>query len=82
MIANVRESKAKLSELIAKASVGEEVVITVRGKPTVKLVPVSNATDRPDFQTWAQQRRRRLKKMRVGSDSSSQILDDLREDRF
>ncbi|MCC5846838.1 MAG: type II toxin-antitoxin system prevent-host-death family antitoxin [Verrucomicrobia bacterium] len=82
MIASVRESKARLSELIAKATAGEEVVITVRGKPTIQLVPVSGTPVKSDFNTWAQRRKKSLEAMPEGSDSSSEILDDLREDRF
>jgi prevent-host-death family protein len=82
MLASVRESKARLSELIAKASSGEEVVITVRGKPTIKLVPLSNSPGAPDFQAWAQRLRSNMKNRPTCSDSSAEILDRLREDRF
>ena len=37
MISSLRDAKAKLSELVQKAAEGEEVVITVRGEPTVRL---------------------------------------------
>ena len=40
------EAKTHLSELIARAERGEEVVITRHNKPVAKLVPVS---DRPPF---------------------------------
>ena len=40
---NIAEAKAKLSELIARAEAGEEVVIARAGKPSVTLQPVSKA---------------------------------------
>ena len=36
---NIAEAKAKLSELIAAAERGEEVVIARGGQPVVRLVP-------------------------------------------
>ena len=35
------EAKNRLSELLDRVERGEEVVITRRGKPTAKLVPIS-----------------------------------------
>ncbi|MFC0632469.1 type II toxin-antitoxin system Phd/YefM family antitoxin [Brevundimonas balnearis] len=35
---NIAEAKAHLSELVARAEAGEEVVIARKGKPAVKLV--------------------------------------------
>lgn len=35
---NIAEAKAKLSELVARAEAGEEVVLTRNGKPAAKLV--------------------------------------------
>ncbi len=40
MYATLRESKAKLSSLVERASAGEEVVITVRGHPKARLCPI------------------------------------------
>ena len=36
---NVRQAKTHLSRLLAQAEAGEEVVITRRGEPVVRLVP-------------------------------------------
>lgn len=36
---NIAKAKAKLSELVARAEAGEEVVLTRAGKPVVALVP-------------------------------------------
>jgi prevent-host-death family protein len=38
---NVAEAKARLSDLVRKALVGEEVVIAKDHKPLVKLVPLT-----------------------------------------
>jgi prevent-host-death family protein len=39
------EAKSKLSELLAKAERGEETVITRRGRPVARLVPVTSGHD-------------------------------------
>jgi prevent-host-death family protein len=46
-IARVSELKASLSKYLARVKKGEEVVVTERGKPVAKLVPVDD-TDVPD----------------------------------
>jgi prevent-host-death family protein len=38
---NVADAKARFSELIQKAMVGEEVIIAKDNKPVVKLVPLA-----------------------------------------
>ena len=38
---NLAEAKAHLSELVSKAQSGEETIITRRGQPVAKLVPVA-----------------------------------------
>ena len=42
---SVTEAKAKLTELVRRAEAGEEIVLTRRGRATVRLVP---ARRRPD----------------------------------
>jgi prevent-host-death family protein len=42
MHTTLRESKATLSALVERACAGEEVVITVRGRPRVRLCPVED----------------------------------------
>ena len=36
----MHEAKTKLSQLVERAAAGEDVVITRRGKPVARLVPV------------------------------------------
>jgi prevent-host-death family protein len=53
MIKSLQESKATLSELVDRASKGEDVLITVHGRIKARLtqaVPFSNLRDRT---TWA-----------------------------
>lgn len=37
---NLAEAKAHLSELVSKAAAGVETIITRRGQPVAKLVPI------------------------------------------
>lgn len=39
------EAKTHLSALARRVAAGEEIVVTDRGKPVMKLVPVAEATD-------------------------------------
>lgn len=41
MRVNMHEAKSRLSELVAAAEAGEEVVIARNGEPAVRLTPVS-----------------------------------------
>jgi prevent-host-death family protein len=50
---NIAEAKSKLSELVARAEAGEEVVIARNGKPSVRLQPVEPARRRkPQLGVW------------------------------
>jgi prevent-host-death family protein len=53
------EAKNKLSELLARAERGEEIVITRRGQPVAKLVPVGTLSDRERARLAAQRIRER-----------------------
>ena len=44
---NVQEAKTRLSQLLAAAERGEEVVIARGGRPVVRLVPVDEPVSRP-----------------------------------
>ena len=44
---NIAEAKAKLSELVARAEAGEEVLIARDGRPVVVLKPAPVALSRP-----------------------------------
>ena len=81
MIATLRESKTRLSELVNLASSGEEILITVHGQPKARILPVSEP--RSDTADWL----RELSALRLslGQASTAQqpsALDEVREDRW
>jgi prevent-host-death family protein len=81
MIATLRESKARISELVRRAARGEEVVITVRGKPEARLCPMAPA-GRAARSGWARTLREARATYSTGThDSSGAILDEQRGDR-
>ncbi|MEW6490721.1 MAG: type II toxin-antitoxin system prevent-host-death family antitoxin [Thermodesulfobacteriota bacterium] len=43
--AAVSELKASLSEFLARVKAGEEVVVTERGRPVARLVPLARAAE-------------------------------------
>jgi prevent-host-death family protein len=43
---SVYQARAELSRLIERALSGEEIIVTRRGKPTVRLVPVDSEQPR------------------------------------
>ena len=84
MITGLHEGKAKLSDLVDRATKGDDVLITVRGKIKARLTNAGPRTA-SDNAKWAQELRelresvatRRKPRLTV-----EQILDELREDRF
>lgn len=56
------EAKNKLSELLDRVEKGEEVIITRRGKPTAKLVPVARVRDVAKAREAAERIRENAKK--------------------
>ena len=78
MIASLRDSKANLSRLVERAASGEEILITVRGRPRARLVGAPQSR----MDGWAAElqtvQRRHTSKLADGS----VILDELREDRW
>jgi prevent-host-death family protein len=84
MTTSLREAKAKLSQMVKIASRGEEVVITVHGKETAKLVAVPDRTKRIDKEKWLKRLDRIRHKNWTGryGKSAQQILDEDRADRF
>jgi prevent-host-death family protein len=60
------EAKNKLSELLDRAERGEEVVITRRGRPVAKLVPVRTERDREKAREAVRGIRELAKEMNLG----------------
>jgi len=83
MMATLRESKARLSELVERASRGEDVLITVRGQPKARLTRAGAAADVPLGAAWARQLRalQRAQGAPGAKLSIEQILAEDREDR-
>jgi prevent-host-death family protein len=44
---NIAEAKARFSELVPKAVLGEEVIVAKDNKPMVKIVPLRPASRQP-----------------------------------
>jgi prevent-host-death family protein len=84
MVTTLREAKARFSEMVKRASRGEEVVITVHGKETAKLVAVPKRNKKIDKEKWL----RELDKLREENwtgrygKSAQEIQDEDRTDRF
>jgi prevent-host-death family protein len=57
--AKVSELKASLSKYVARVKSGEEVIITERGKPVAKLVPIPQDED-PEMERMRDLERRGL----------------------
>jgi prevent-host-death family protein len=84
MTTTLREAKARLSEIVKRASRGEEVVITVHGKETAKLVAVPKIQTRIDREKWLKKLERIRKRNWTGryGRSAQEIQDQDRADRF
>ena len=83
MIKTLRESKAKLSELVEMANRGEDVLITVRGKVKARLTRATEPRIASGGGAWARelrtvQRAYRTAKTRM---TVEQVLAETREDR-
>jgi prevent-host-death family protein len=84
MTTTLREAKAKLSEMVKLASRGEEVVITVHGKETAKLVAVRDRGKPIDREKWLKRLDRLREKNWTGryGKTAQEIQDEDRADRF
>ena len=84
MVKTLRESKAKLSELVDRASRGEDVLITVRGAVKARLTIVEASPAGFDGRVWVDELRalqeavKRRKKPKL---TIERILADHRADR-
>jgi len=55
MITNLRDAKSRFSELVKLAADGEEILITVRGEPMVKLTGVVAGRRADDRAAWIEE---------------------------
>ena len=82
MTATIRQVKAKISELLAIAEKGEEVIITTHGKPRARIVPIRNASGGTLDMDKLRRLARRASTGKRGGPDSTKIISDLREDRI
>jgi prevent-host-death family protein len=85
MIANLREAKSNLSQLVQRAADGEEIIITVRGQPKARLTGIiSNKMQNGDRAEWVAELSAAAEAARVGplKSTSQQFWDELREERL
>jgi prevent-host-death family protein len=84
MITNLREAKSNLSHLIQLAAEGEEIVITVGGRPAARLTGIvpKEAQDAGRAE-WANELSSAAEAARIGSrkSTSQEFWDELREER-
>jgi prevent-host-death family protein len=82
MIKTLRESKARLSELVAAAASGKEVIITVHGTPKVRLTPITSPPS-ANMAGWVRQLRALHRECATGKSAADNaaILDELRAER-
>lgn len=83
MTATLRETKAKLSEMVKRASQGEEVVITVHGKEMAKLVGLPKRAKKLDKKKWLAELAQLRRKTQTGivGMTAQEIQDEMRADR-
>ena len=55
MVKTLRESKAKLSDLVERASHGEDVLITVRGKIKARITRAAPDAAAADTSRWLEE---------------------------
>lgn len=83
MITNLKEAKAKLSQLVEVAARGEDVIITIRGKAKARLSAIAPELDETFRKRWAD----RIEEARAAytvhppAGDSQNLWDDLREER-
>jgi prevent-host-death family protein len=83
MDVGVRELKAKLSEYLGRAAQGEEIVVTDRGIPIVRLLPyeVSPTIQRGIEEGWIEPPKRRGLVPANPLKGKRSVLEILAEDR-
>jgi len=84
MITNLRDAKARLSVLVQRAASGEEVIITVHGKPAARLSAVARPFESADgARAWMNELALEAEAARRGEIRSTpqETWDDLRAER-
>jgi prevent-host-death family protein len=83
MVKTLRESKAKLSQLVELASQGEDVLISVRGKIKARLTRAAEQSTRRSSSDWVRDLKALYKAYgkTQAKLSSEQIISEIRQDR-
>lgn len=84
MITNLRNAKSKLSQLVQLAADGEDVVITVRGRPMARLTcAIPKGAQNHSREEWAAELLTAAEAACAGSPKATpqQFWDELREER-
>lgn len=71
---NLADAKARLSELVSKAEGGHETVITRRGQPVARLVPIT--APKKAFRSLAEFRATLPKARKPGAEVIRQLRDE------
>ncbi len=83
MIINLRNSKARLSELVEIASGGEDVLITVRGKVKARLTRAVPEVPYASKSAWIEERRAQLAMQQtLPAGTMQEAIDEDRLDRL
>ncbi len=82
MITNLRQAKATLSALVATAERGEDVLITVRGRPAARLSATSAARGE-SMTRWMVELKALHRKYDAGRNTGKarSVIDTIREER-
>ena len=82
MVKTLRESKAKLSEMVERAGRGEDVLITVRGKVKARLTRASAPDPAFDRKAWIRELQKLQKAycVRRPTTTVEAIVAEIRED--
>jgi prevent-host-death family protein len=82
MITNLKQAKARLSALVATAQKGEDVLITVRGRPAATLSGTP-AAKHASMVRWIAELKALHRKYGTGRKTAgtSPVIDSIREER-
>jgi prevent-host-death family protein len=75
---NLADAKARLSELVTRAEAGEDICITRRGKPVVRLTRVERPKKPIDFEAIRQLRESMPKQEESAEEFIRRMRDDAR----
>ncbi len=83
MVRTLREKRSKLSELVERASSGQDVHISVRRKVQARLTGAEKKRSSDDRATWVMELRAlRMKVLpRKSTSKVEEILEDMRDER-